>query len=429
MPGKSTIDSNAHSRWNLHSRVSKFIHKRNSTSPHKIACHIHSLPGEILTRFLYIVRNALSFAETKDFIAVLVFCIRWHKIAVSVLWRDVVLTTSSMIVLFLSKVTPECAVLIRSLTLRISHDPWSPQTGNSESHALSHSLQQLARNVSVMMRLNTLSVTVLVPQPPWLIPDNIWLRRTDLIDLLKSLPACCVNLEINTDGIEWYEEDAYLCPVIADIMIRMEHVKLQLSYICESVFLDTSKKSEFIFAPRLQTSVIGTDVGMRQSYMCRRTSPPFWPILTSVIRPITSAASDAYKRNSFPITSKLSLFDISYICWVEPLSFNWPTINERNILSNKTYQMPLCFLNQNFQWVFLRYRGHKGIGRDLIGNIYEIQDTAYGLTFWTTRSLSRLPAAVRCSKNIKDMGYESKDIEREMDARRTLQPDEYLIRL
>lgn len=103
--------------------------------------------------------------------------------------------------------------------------------------------------------------------------------------------------------------------------------------------------------------------------------------------------------------------------------------NERSILSNQTYQMPLCFLNKNFQWVFLRYRDHKGIDRDLIGNIHEIHDTAYRLTFWTTRSLARLPAAVRCSKNIKDMAYESKDIESEMNARRIFQTDEYFIRL
>lgn len=86
-----------------------------------------------------------------------------------------------------------------------------------------------------------------------------------MIDLLKSLPASCVNLEIDTDGIEWYEEGAHVCLIIADMMIRMEHIKLPLNFICESVFLNNSEKSEFVFAPRLQALVIYTDFACMQA--------------------------------------------------------------------------------------------------------------------------------------------------------------------
>lgn len=151
------------------------------------------------------------------------------------------LTTSSMIALFLSKITPKSAVLIHSLPLRINRISSSMQAASVETHALSRSLRDLAGNVSVMMRLNTFSVIVLAPPMSWVIPAGTRLRRTDLIDLLKSLPTSCVYLEINTDGIGWYEEGAHIWSIIVDMMIRMEHIKLQLNFICESVFLATAK--------------------------------------------------------------------------------------------------------------------------------------------------------------------------------------------
>ncbi|MCJ1264323.1 hypothetical protein MMC22_004194 [Lobaria immixta] len=123
------------------------------------------------------------------------------------------------------------------------------------------------------------------------------------------------------------------------------------------------------------------------------------------------------------MAKRLSVFQIVYVDSPGPL--NWPTVNERIIISNKTCQMPLRFVVS----VFLRYRGHKGMDRNLIENFHDIQDAAEGQAFRTTRSLSRLPAAICCSNNVKDMGYEFRDIERKMDARRTVQTDENLIRL
>lgn len=217
--------------------------------------------------------------QTKNFFAELVCCKRWHRVTETMLWRDIVLTTSSMIALFLSKITLESAVLIHSLTLRINRISSSMQAASVETHALSRSLWDLAGNVSVMMRLNTFSVIVLAPPMSWVIPAGTRLRRTDLIDLLKSLPTSCVYLEINTDGIRWYEEGAHIWSIIVDMMIRMEHIKLQLNFICESVFLDNSEKSEFVFAPRLQTLVINSDVVCVQaSRRCERTSTSRGPI-------------------------------------------------------------------------------------------------------------------------------------------------------
>lgn len=265
-------------------------------------------------RILHIVRNALTFAETKDFLAVLVCCPRWHKVAQSVLWRDIVLTTPSMIACFLSKVSPECAVLIHSLTLHINRICSSRETASSGSNALSCSLQGLARNVFLMTRLTTLSVILYAALPTWMIPAGTWLRRTDLIALLKSLPACCVNLEINTGGVDWCRENAHLCPIIADMMIRMQHVKLQLKHICESVFLDTSSESEFVFAPRLRTLVISTDVAcMQPSVRCERTSLGSRPIPICPLQPIISAVRDANQKKSFPVAARLKVFDILYV--------------------------------------------------------------------------------------------------------------------
>lgn len=118
------------------------------------------------------VLNALTFTETKNLFVVLVCCKRWHGVAESMLWRDIVLTTLSMIALFLSKITPESAILIHSLTLRINRISSSMQADSLETHALSRSLQDLARNASVMMRLNTFSVLALAPPMSWVIPGG-----------------------------------------------------------------------------------------------------------------------------------------------------------------------------------------------------------------------------------------------------------------
>lgn len=378
-------------------------------------------------RILYIVRNALTFAETNDFLAVLVCCPRWHKVAQSVLWRDIVLITPSMIACFLSKLTPQCAVLIRSLTLDINSISSYEETASSESNALSCSLQGLARNVFLMTRLTTLSVILYAALPTWTIPAGTWLRRTDLIALLKSLPASCVNLEINTGGVNWCRENAHLCPIIADMMFRMQHVKLQLKHICESVFLDTSRKTEFVLAPRLQTLVISTDVAyMQPSSRCEHTSVGSSLVPICPLQPIISALIDANRKKSFPVAARLKVFDILYVNWLGPSS--WSTINERNILDNKTYQMPWRIMSNLglSQYVFLRYRGPSGRVRDLIGNFHDIQDIAEGLAFWTTKSLSRLPSTVCCSEVAKAMGYEFEDIEIKMNACRTLHMNIYI---
>ncbi|TPX23958.1 hypothetical protein DIZ76_013301 [Coccidioides immitis] len=58
-----------------------------------------------------------------------------------------------------------------------------------------------------------------------------------LVRLLDAIPPTCTNLELDTGGIEMYQDGGHLCGHIARVMPHLRHVRLRLGRLCSN-FID-----------------------------------------------------------------------------------------------------------------------------------------------------------------------------------------------
>lgn len=412
-----------------------------------MALHINILPVEILSNILERVRNSSTLPEVNYFVGLLTCCKYWLEVAQPILWRDVVLINST-IKTFISHVSSETGGLVRSLTLRLTlvEKPsdllvvsYSILHGTHSCpgiQALWHDLRNLAPAVRIMTNLITFSLTVR-PVPRIGIFDFL-IRVEDVRDLLISLPPTCVNLELDTCGFETRtgENDSsnvhqHLCPAIADLMPRLQNVRLQLKMMCDSIFLakDTATpqtglcdkdKIQYVSAPRLRSLVIGF-------HPCRM--PPIYCFSTKtggedneVSRRVTNVAQAAYLACAFPSVIKLSTFQV--MCSSsEPEMFNldYENLNERNILRNETRRMPYLYIRrinstlETDREVVLQCRNSEGGIKTIYGDCQEICQFLEGSAFRTTLSLSRYPAEFASSPTAHAAGYQFHDFEKKME--------------
>lgn len=219
-----------------------------------MASHINDLPVEILSNILQRVHDSSTLPQVKDFVGLLSCCQYWHKVAKPILWRDVVLTNST-INTFISKTSPEICGFIRSLELRLTaklddSDGVHPDIDHESYYgprirALWHDLQNLAPVVRTVTSLNTFSLIV-CDEPGYELFCSFRLRIKDLKNLLDSLPLSCVNLELHTCEYERQLMEAgknsstaihhHLCTVMAVILPRLRNLRLQPKVICELLY-------------------------------------------------------------------------------------------------------------------------------------------------------------------------------------------------
>ncbi|MCJ1428299.1 hypothetical protein MMC29_006208 [Sticta canariensis] len=413
-----------------------------------MALHINDLPVEILSNILERVRNSCTLPEVNHFVGLLTCCKYWLEVAQPILWRDIVLTNST-IATFISHVSSETGGLVRSLTLRLTfvEKPWRGSYSEGASHpcpgiqALWHDLHNLAPTIRTITNLNTFSLTV---RPDLRNTDCglFCIREEDVRDLLISLPPTCVNLELDTCGFEIRTGADYstnvrrhLCPVIADLMPRLQNVRLQLSMICDSIFLakDTATpqtgscdedKIQYVSAPRLRSLVIGF-------YPCR--GPPFYcsSLKTGgerfdreneASRRVTDAAQGAFSASAFPSVTKLSTFQAMRLSSaLEMSNLDYENLNERNILRNETRRMPYLYVRRKNspvvvdREVVLQCRNSEGGIKEIFGDYQEICHIFEGSAFRTSLSLSRYPAEFASSPTANAAGYQFHDFEKKME--------------
>lgn len=416
-----------------------------------MALHINDLPVEIFSNILERVRNSSTLPEVNYFVGLLTCCKYWLEVAQPILWRDVVLINST-IKHFVSHISSATGGLVRSLTLRLTlvEQP-SGRRGYSYSivhgthsypgvQALWHDLQNLAPAVRIMTNLNTFSLTV--RREPRSGISGFYIRVEDVRNLLISLPPTCVNLELDTCGFETRTSEhcspdvyEHLCPAIADLMPRLQNVRLQLRMICDSIFLakDTATpqtglcdkdKIQYVSAPRLRSLVIGF-------YAC--SGPPIYCLSTKtglqrfdrddeMSHRVTNAAQAAYLACAFPSVIKLSTFQVmSLSSKRKTFNLDYENLNERNILRNETRRMPYLYIRrknsplETGREMVLQCRNSEGGIKEIFGDYQEICQFLEGSAFRTTLSLSRYPAEFASSPTAHTAGYQFHDFEKKME--------------
>lgn len=78
-----------------------------------------------------------------------------------------------------------------------------------------------------------------------------------VLELVKSLPKSCINLSLDTNGreIQFGRTSPRMCLLLRDMMPRLRHLSLRVSYVCESMIKSQQEdgKTEYVHAPHLRS--------------------------------------------------------------------------------------------------------------------------------------------------------------------------------
>ncbi len=190
-------------------------------------------------------------------------CKQWRDVVLPLLAKDIVLSDSRVegFILNFSRLHA-CGVLVRSLTLTfkpVSPSPdlyyltaLPPPVGTLDAGPLMPSSRLaagggksmlelllrphgMAAAISGMPKLATFSLTV----APGRIAGDFWLPRPAIATIVASLPAACVDVEIDTRGRDFAlvpGAQPHLCDVLRAALPRLRHLRLRLSVMCAALF-------------------------------------------------------------------------------------------------------------------------------------------------------------------------------------------------
>ena len=265
---------------------------------------ITDLPIEVFTIIMKLVRNASDREEQAAFAPCLCYCRYWYNVAKPILWTDVVLRNQNLAI-FVAQCTPESAIFIRSLTIRVSVDRTnrkvekaelkkakdngtmdefcriSTQYGNSKCLDLSTNLLNLVKAIKNMVQLTTFSFTI-APQDTTR-PDlpHGQLRNDDLQELLEALPMTCVNVELDiAEHPSWLRGRLNLYDTLRRLMPRLRILRFhpELSGLRDELLVlehrpggteNPAHKLQYVQAPQLEILSIDFTLALRtRKFQC-----------------------------------------------------------------------------------------------------------------------------------------------------------------
>jgi hypothetical protein len=215
------------------------------------------LPPDILRAISIIVREEEGLGTLTKISQV---CRLWWEVVEPVLLAHVVLdnVTLSKFIEHHTNASDQLKI-VRSVTLHIqviaSLHPSEYNADTLESYKLhgSPKSRTLNQNIgrfsnSILPKLSSLeSFSFFVDAPALdearqrINPYDIgfWLDISVLGHLLRSLPASCSSLELETSGTDWSPrpESHHLCPDIWSILPRFRHMKLRIHTLCSRILL------------------------------------------------------------------------------------------------------------------------------------------------------------------------------------------------
>jgi len=209
------------------------------------------IPPEILRTTFTLVREQQGLRVLVDLSSV---CKAWRDIAQPVLWSHVVLNNNTFPNFIDSHANATDKLkTVRSLTLHIQVitltlpdvDTLESSTshGCAESQTLHRNIERFSDLISLKLTsLESLSFFVdapLVNEEVNAADDGFWLEPAVLGRLLRSLPASCTSLELDTSGTDWSPrpQSHHLCPDIRYILPRLRHIKLRIYTLCSCIIV------------------------------------------------------------------------------------------------------------------------------------------------------------------------------------------------
>ncbi|KAI1396021.1 hypothetical protein F4819DRAFT_476660 [Hypoxylon fuscum] len=227
-----------------------------------MATSIQSLSPELLIKILSCTKTSPT--GSSDLLPCLTVCKLWYRLAVLVLYRNVVLVNTN-IELFAATFDFQKTAFVRSLTLNLTEplvlrDEDLDTFGDRDrdpGKELERPLLRLTRMLGKLSNLQSFSLYVIEATSTYYGLD---IRAFYITRLINALPPSCVNLEIDSNGHDRSahfaprfvarfrgppgEERAHICESIRLVLPRMHHVRIRLCRICPTlldVFLTPNK--------------------------------------------------------------------------------------------------------------------------------------------------------------------------------------------
>jgi hypothetical protein len=212
---------------------------------------------EVLRTIFSTIREEQGLRPLTDLSSV---CKAWRDVAHSVLWLHVVLDNDTLQKFIESNVNATDNLNgVRSVTLHVqvisSLTPSEYDANTLEIYKLhgapnSRTLNQNIGQFSnlILPKLSSLESFSLFVDAPALdearqritrFDIGFWLNISVLGHLLRSLPASCTSLELDTSGTDWSPrpESHHLCSDIWYILPRLRHLKLRIHSLCSQILL------------------------------------------------------------------------------------------------------------------------------------------------------------------------------------------------
>ncbi|RFU28320.1 hypothetical protein B7463_g7999, partial [Scytalidium lignicola] len=295
-------------------------------------------------------------------------CKGWFPLAQAVLYRDVILTASTLppFVRRRSSISADANGAVRVLTLRL--DP-----AKLDQSTVSLLLKEFAiHHLKDMKKLISLSVYQIPSRSPrndFAIPTN------GLVHILENLSQSCTALELQSiklshrspdqedcvqDGLE---DQVHMCPYLREVLPQLRYLRLRLSTLCPDLcgtgyqydqnkpFIEVKDTYETIKLPYLKECVInlarkygpmGGNYGAPNSVLCHdpARSQPCLPALASHMRHLVQKDNKENSTPSCPVLKKLWIVDFQPNP-VEPTNQNnYAAFIRRDILNQTSLALP-----------------------------------------------------------------------------------------
>ncbi|KAI2627730.1 hypothetical protein GGR54DRAFT_628800 [Hypoxylon sp. NC1633] len=339
-------------------------------------------------------------------------CRKWHPLALSVLYSDVVLNQKR-----LAKFVHACTDHeVRSLTVRLDAIPVNhPDLREAAQTAVAklEALQRLALRIKGMNPL-ALSISVDVPYP--------YIAANEISSILDNLPASCTSLELDMrhgtfilgpgGNVNYSDKNPHprLCNSIRSVLPQLQHLRLRLPTLCPAIFSVEAPGQQPNYrvtrATMLRTCVI--NLSMREpgyvpqavwSTSCSddtRYTPYFSSQcdLPSALPQVLPVLKDFARLNCANL-KRLWVIDLQQQVFAQPHS--WAGWVRRDVISNTSFPIPAANIGGfcHDTW-FARVPASTDPKKtqDWVSLLAWVAMVAEGNTWTETTSGTRLPMAM-----------------------------------
>lgn len=347
------------------------------------------LPEELLCAILQHVQNT---PQQRSFVACLLCCRRWYNVGLPLLCNAIALRSenlASFLYFFPSRNLTRMRFLAVSITA--SYDNMT-LSGSAQVRRL----RKFAAVLAQMVNLSTFSFTFSDPQSTN--PHPCQMPRTIVTTIVDNLPTSCVNLEIDTHGLDYHTPGTpHLCDRLRHVLPRLQHLRLRLTDMCPAIFAEGFNQHvsmgdpptfTSVVAPSLKTAVINCRTGIWSSGCCTK-----WPRIDAHDSLIKFLRELAVCQN-FPAIERLWLLYIPRIHHVGPQYHHYKRCD---IIQDQTWAIPFlpgpraCIEFAEDRDVCLaRTPG----GQQIVSCDSALEQFVEGKTWETTLSECRMPSAI-----------------------------------